>query len=285
MLKGSGKTKNAKGSFLPEDYLAKKAERRTNIFAVTMFTIVMFGVIGAFFVTNRQWHDVHLHQRTVNVQFAQAAENIKQLEELEKQKAQLLERADLTTALVEPINRSVLLSEIINRAPTRTTILEINLDSKRMDRAIVRRTVEQKPGESLTSRNARSRNQKEEKAEPVILAPRYESSLTIIGLVPRNTDVARYLAALQRCELLLNVELIQTEKKTIRDREVFQFRIEAGINPNSDASRIEPLLRKRMSREQIMANDNPDGDFFDWFEGGFNFNFETVTVPTEEDPL
>jgi len=283
MLKGTGKSKAAKGSFLPEDYLARKAERRTNVFAVTMFTVVMFGVIGAFFVTNRQWHDVHLHQRTVNVQFAQAAENIKQLEELEKQKAELLERADLTTALVEPINRSVLLSEIINRAPARTTILEIALDSKRMDRAIPRRSVNQEAGESLTQKNARSRNQKDVKPEPVILAPRYESSLTIIGIVPRNTDVARYLAALQRCELLRQVELIQTEKTTIRDREVFRFRIEAGINPNSDASRIEPLLRKRMSRDQIMAIENPDGDFFNWFEGGFNF--ETVTVPIEEDPL
>jgi len=283
MLKGQGKHKGGKGSFLPEDYLAKKAERRTNIFAITMFTVVMFGVIGAFFVTNRQWHDVHLHQRTVNVQFAQAAENIKQLEELEQQKAELLEKADLTTALVEPINRSVLLAEIINRAPARTTILEINLDSKRLDRAIQRRTVQEKPAESLTRRSTRSRNRNETEEVPVILAPRYESTLTIIGIVPRNTDVARYLAALQRCELLMNVELIQTEKTTIREREVFRFRIEAGINPNSDASRIEPILRKRMSREQIMAIDNPDGDFFRSFEGGFDF--ETVTVPIQEDPL
>ncbi len=38
-----------------------------------------------------------------------------------------------------------------------------------------------------------------------------------------------------------------------------------------------------MSKDQIMAIENPDGDFFNSFEGGFNF--ETVTVPTEEDPL
>jgi Tfp pilus assembly protein PilN len=282
MLKGQGKNKGGKGSFLPEDYLARKAERRTNIFAITMFTVVMFGVIGAFFVTNRQWHDVHLHQRTVNVQFAQAAENIKQLEELEQQKAELLEKADLTTALVEPINRSVLLAEIINRAPARTTIVEIDLDSKRLDRAIQRRTVQEKAGESLTKKSAKSKNKKDSDEVAVILAPRYESTLAIIGIVPRNTDVARYLAALQRCELLMNVELIQTEKTTVRDREVFKFRIEADINPDSDASRIEPILRKRMSSDQIMAIDNPDGDFFSSFEGGFDF--ETVTVPIEEDP-
>ncbi|MCR9215875.1 MAG: PilN domain-containing protein [bacterium] len=283
MLKRQQKPGGSKGSFLPEDYLARKAERRTNIFAVTMFTVVMFGVIGAFFVTNRQWNDVHLHQRTVNVQFAQAAENIKQLEELEQQKAELLEKADLTTALVEPINRSVLLAEIINRAPARTTILEIELESKRLDRAIPRRTTKDNAGDSLTKKSAKSKNKKQDDEAPVILAPRYESTLAIVGVVPRNTDVARYLAALQRCELLRNVEMIQTEKTTIREREVFKFRIEAGLNPSSDASRIEPLLRKRMSKDQIMAIENPDGDFFNSFEGGFNF--ETVTVPTEEDPL
>ena len=284
MLKRQPKSGGSKGSFLPEDYLARKSERRTNIFAVTMFTVVMFGVIGAFFVTNRQWNDVHLHQRTVNVQFAQAAENIKQLEELEEQKAELLEKADLTTTLVEPINRSVLLAEIINRAPARTTILEIELESKRLDRAIPRRTSRDNAGDSLTKKSAKSKNRKKDEEEaPVILAPRYESTIAIVGVVPRNTDVARYLAALQRCELLRNVEMIQTEKTTIREREVFKFRIEAGLNPNSDASRIEPLLRKRMSQDQIMAIENPDGDFFNSLEGGFSF--ETVTVPTEEDPL
>lgn len=283
MLKRQGKTGGSKGSFLPEDYLARKAERRTNIFAITMFTVVMFGVIGAFFVTNRQWHDVHLHQKTVNVQFAQAAENIKQLEELEQQKAELLEKADLTTALVEPINRSVLLSEIINRAPARTTILEIELESKRLDRAIPRRSAKENTGDSLTKKSAKSKNKKKDDEVPVILAPRYESTLTIVGVVPRNTDVARYLAALQRCELLRQVELIETQTTTMRERDVFKFRIQAGVNPNSDASRIEPVLRKRMSQEQIMAIENPDGDFFNSFDGGFTF--ETVTVPTEEDPL
>ena len=102
-------------------------------------------------------------------------------------------------------------------------------------------------------------------------------------MVPRNTDVARYLAALQRCELLRNVELIETQTTTMRERDVFRFRIQAGVNPDSDASRIEPVLRKRMSQDQIMAIENPDGDFFNSFDGGFNF--ETVTVPTEEDPL
>ena len=41
-------------SFLPEDYLALKAERRTNLISLTLFGLVMNSVVGAFFVNNKQ---------------------------------------------------------------------------------------------------------------------------------------------------------------------------------------------------------------------------------------
>ena len=42
-------------TFLPEDYLAQKAERRTNLICLALFAVVMMAVVGAFLVTNRQW--------------------------------------------------------------------------------------------------------------------------------------------------------------------------------------------------------------------------------------
>ena len=32
-------------SFLPEDYLAQKAERRTNVISLVLFAVVMLGVL------------------------------------------------------------------------------------------------------------------------------------------------------------------------------------------------------------------------------------------------
>ena len=40
-------------SFLPDDYLAHQAEKRTNVISLTLFVVVMFAVFGAFLVTNR----------------------------------------------------------------------------------------------------------------------------------------------------------------------------------------------------------------------------------------
>ena len=41
-------------SFLPEDYLDQKADRRTNVVSLTLFGIVMVAVFAAFLFTNQQ---------------------------------------------------------------------------------------------------------------------------------------------------------------------------------------------------------------------------------------
>ena len=65
-------------SFLPEDYLAQKAERRTNIISLVLFGVVMFAVFLAFMVTNQ--HVVHRQgpsRRRINARYQQAAEEIR----------------------------------------------------------------------------------------------------------------------------------------------------------------------------------------------------------------
>ena len=37
-------------SFLPEDYVTERAERRSSLISVVLFVVVMFGVVAAFFV-------------------------------------------------------------------------------------------------------------------------------------------------------------------------------------------------------------------------------------------
>ena len=44
----------ASSSFLPEDYIARKTESRVNIMILTLFMLVMAGVVGAFLVTHKR---------------------------------------------------------------------------------------------------------------------------------------------------------------------------------------------------------------------------------------
>ena len=125
-------------SFLPEDYLDQKAERRTNLISLSLFGVVMVSVFAAFLVTNRQWSQVKTARGAVNEQYAQAAAQIETLNELEEQKNQMLSKARLAAALVERVPRSILLSELINRMPNRLGLVELELKEqelfiKRMD--------------------------------------------------------------------------------------------------------------------------------------------------------
>ena len=60
-------------SFLPEDYLDQKAERRTNLISLSLFGIVMVSVFAAFLVTNRQWSQVKNDRALINAQYEDVA--------------------------------------------------------------------------------------------------------------------------------------------------------------------------------------------------------------------
>jgi hypothetical protein len=245
------KGKRPESSFLPDASLKKKSERRTNTLAVLLFVIVTFGVVGAFFVTNRQWHDVRQYQRSVNVRYAKAAEDIERLKALEDQEAQLLEKAELTTVLIEKVPRTRLLAELINRMPKDMKLMELEVESERLDKPInlkrrTKRTVEADKGASLTKKQRTGKDDKDKNTEPApVMAPRYDTHIIILGVAPQNTEVARYLSGLQQCTLLHDVELVSTEKAKIKDRELVKFRIEADLKAGVDARSVEPLRTDR----------------------------------------
>src|SRR5262245_13086490 len=122
-------------SFLPEDYLAKKAEYRTNLISLVLFAVVMFAVVLAFFVTNRKAQQYKEMQAQVNAEYQQAGLKIQELTQLEQQKSEMLTKAELAGSLVERVPRSILLAELINRMPERLALLDFDLKSEKVKAA------------------------------------------------------------------------------------------------------------------------------------------------------
>ena len=54
------------------------------IISLVLFAVVMLGVFVAFLVTNQRWAVVKRDQGLINTRYAQAAEQIKELMELEE---------------------------------------------------------------------------------------------------------------------------------------------------------------------------------------------------------
>lgn len=233
-------------SFLPEDYLAQKAERRTNIIYLILFGVVMIAVVGAFLVTHRQTAQVKAQQAKINERYQVAAENISNLTDLEEQKGEMLGRAELAAALVERVPRSILLAELINRMPPRLSLIEFELESEKLKRT-TKPTATNEKGKKGSLKGAKRAQTKEEAAEEVkkIEAPRYRVDLTLVGVAPTDLEVSRYMAVLNTYELVRNVRLDYSEDKEMDGRMMRQFCIVMSLNPRADVRNIEPLILSR----------------------------------------
>ena len=236
-------------SFLPEDYLAQKAERRSNIICLVLFGVVMTAVVGAFFVTNRSARMEKEQNAAVNISYQQAAPQIEDFKQLEQQKAEMLNKAELASALVERVPRSILLAELINRMPERLSLLEFELKSEKVKAATSTgsKTVRGSSGSLKSSAPERAKTKQEASDEPPkIEPPRYKAAITMKGVAPTDVELANFMAALNSYSLLRDVALEYSEQKEIEGRSLREFKITMSLDPTADVRRIDPLSVPRM---------------------------------------
>jgi Tfp pilus assembly protein PilN len=251
-------------SFLPEDYVRRRAEMRANVISLGLFGVVMFGVIGAFFVTNRQWMTVRQEQLTVNQAYAAEARKIDQLQQIEAQKTAMISKAELTTALLEKVPRSILLAELITRMPQDITLLDLALTSKRIateGAPQADKKAKPKPGSlskgkgtdkdkaAETKKDADAKKAAEAEPEkPKVVPPKFEFTLKLNGVARVNNDITDYLSALNACLLLECVELTFIKPRIMDDVELREFEITAHIRNDADARSIEPVSADKLDR-------------------------------------
>ncbi|MCA9311388.1 MAG: PilN domain-containing protein, partial [Phycisphaerales bacterium] len=217
------------------------------------------------------------YQEAINVRFSQAAKDIEQVKTLEEQKSRLLDRAELTTALIEKIPRTVLLAELINRMPAEMTLLEFELEAKAIKVAKPAPAPSKKP--KSVSSNTKARTTEKPKIEsdrPV--APRYEIEVTLVGVTPTHAEVAEYVASLKDSPILREVNLRFSEFIIMEDQGMNKFRIDAVIHPDVDARKIEPMAQRRRGLDAI--SDDETGDEVADADDG---EVTTAEVPGEGD--
>jgi len=240
-------------SFLPEDYLARKAERRTNLICLVLFAVVMLGVFLAFVFTNQKWTQVKRDQATINVRYQTAAEQITELSELEDQKEEMLQKADLAAALVERVPRSILLAELINRMPERLSLLELELTSEQLKPVTPTKTDAHKDRQKGNRLGPERAPTKEEAAEEQkkIRPPRYKVEISLVGVAPTDLEVSRYLAELNAYPLLREVTLAYSEEKDIEGQIMRKFEIKMKLETDADVRDVDPLIPPRRIRDPM----------------------------------
>ncbi|MCA9289517.1 MAG: hypothetical protein KDA25_00210 [Phycisphaerales bacterium] len=232
-------------TFLPEDYLAQKADRRTDIICLTLFAVVMTGVLGAFLMTHRQRAEVKRARQAINAEYQQAATRISELTELQAQQEQVMYKAELTAALVERVPRSILLAEFVNRMPPRLSLLECVLKSEKVKPP--KAEVSAAP-RSLTKakRGKTSAMVQAEKANEQVPPDRHRATVEMIGVAPTDLEVSSFITELTAHDLFRSVTLNFSEEIEVEGLLMRKFSVSLLIEPDADMREVQPLIRSRM---------------------------------------
>src|SRR4051812_47461837 len=117
-------------SFLPDDYLERKAQRRTNAICAVLFLVVMCAIGTAFTYTERSVGDVEREHDVVEKQYTHAAKRIQLVQELQDKQRRMAQQWELPAALLEKVPRSNLLADVTNDLPAGVSLLDLPMESK-----------------------------------------------------------------------------------------------------------------------------------------------------------
>jgi len=117
-------------SFLPDDYLDRKARRRANVLCA-LGAFLVLGVAGSvFWYTEKLTAAVEKKFAEVDKQYGDAAKRIEKVNQMRAQQQQVVRRAELAAALVEKVPRSNVLAEFTNSLPQGMSLLSITMESR-----------------------------------------------------------------------------------------------------------------------------------------------------------
>jgi Tfp pilus assembly protein PilN len=232
-------------SFLPADYVQRKTELRNNIITLTLFALAMGVVAVTFFMKDMELRKVRDQYVAVNEAYEAEGQKIEQLKQLEAQRGQMMEKAQITSALVERIPRWAVLGEIHLRMPRSMWLETFEVKSTRNDAGASQGLPITRPAgvQSLTDAAAAATEKK-------IVPPSFNYQMTILGSAERNNDVADFLTSLKRSPIFKNVELTFIRESREGEKVVRRFEILTTLRTDVEQKVLLASLEKLVADRQ-----------------------------------
>ncbi|HEX3357219.1 MAG TPA: hypothetical protein VHS31_09630 [Tepidisphaeraceae bacterium] len=213
-------------SFLPDDYLANKAQRRANVICAILFVVTMVSIGLAFTTSEASLRKDEQQNAEVNEGFTNAAKRIEQFKQMQEKQRTMAHQAELTASLLEKVPRSLILAKITNALPAGVSLTDFMLtSSKRNAMPVARTAYEAKASGNIVSQ--------------VADAKVYDVQIKIGGLAPTDVQVGDLLNKLKTIRMFKDVILIITDwdkggDKKATDTQYRKFQIELTLNSNAD---------------------------------------------------
>lgn len=222
----------SKVDFLPDDYLEKKSQKRTNVICLTLFIVIMTAVGAGFIITEKQQRAVDQEARQVNQQLAAIGESINTLEKLEDDKQKMLERAAIIASLMESVPRSLLLAMVTNYLPDGVSLVEFELETK----------------ESIIKQASSKKTEKtSDQKKPLRTISKTDTKIELVGLAMTNRQVANYISNLAESRLLGEVNLLYSKEEKAENGIMYKFKLATQLAPSARANEQDAQLVRQRS--------------------------------------
>ncbi len=212
-------------NFVPDDYIQSNESRRANLMCLILFSVVMAALGGSFVTIKIRQKACRAEESLVNAKMARLEQSIKQFEDLQTKRKEMMRTALTTAELLEPVPRSVLLASLTNSLPPGVSLSKFSLIQKEEKS----RASQSKPAktkyEAAQAKTA-SQPQTDTSTEKAISV-----RLDIEGIAPSDLQVAAYIEHLGDSILLEDVSLIESKEKKIEDIAFREFKLTAMLDP------------------------------------------------------
>lgn len=209
-------------SFLPDDYLERKAQRRTNVIFAGLFVVVSLVVAAAFVLTERANRQTEQRHAEVQRQYADAARRIEQVRQMQEKQRRVAHQAELAASLLERVPRGNILAEMTNSLPRGVSLLDFAMESKQ-------KTAPATPKTGFEQKAAAEKKP----VAPTVEARQYDVIMKVTGVAQTDVQVAQLINALGRSPLLLEVNLSVSEEFVMGADKARRFQLEATLDPNA----------------------------------------------------
>jgi Tfp pilus assembly protein PilN len=207
-------------NFVPDDYVQSNESRRANLMCLVLFSVVMAALGGSFMTIKIRQRACGAEESLVNAKMARMQESIKQFEELQTKRKEMMRTALTTAELLEPVPRSVVLASLTNNLPNGVSLLKVNLIQKEPSKT--------SQGAAKTRYQA-TRGGADADAQ-LLVEKQLETHLDIEGMAPSDLQVAAYIERLGNSVLLTDVDLVESTEKKVDDTSFRHFKLTAMLS-------------------------------------------------------
>ena len=233
-------------NFVPDDYIQNNESRRANFMCVILFVIVMAALIGSFTTIKIRQSECAEQEASVNARMSDLQEAIRQFEELQVKRKEMMKTALMTAELIEPVPRSIVLAALTNNLPPGASLNAVNLKQE----------IPKGVSQSSNSRNhyqAAKNKIKGKQAERISPERQLETQIDIGGMAPSDLQVAAYIERLALSPLLEQVALIESVEDTVDDNVLRNFKLKARLRREVHLTK-DDVARIRSKAEKTIYN-------------------------------